>query len=105
MIGGEVRTVSEWEVSPAHVSSLENLIQVTKDTAGKRLQLSDLQDDPVPGLCVILKDFHDDLTSFYNHSGIPVERILCVYAFKQYGTPRQVRLAKSKCGRSPVIYK
>lgn len=35
----------------------------------------DLQQDPVPGLCVILKDFHNRLASFNNHSGIPVERV------------------------------
>lgn len=33
-----------------------------------------LQQDPVPRLCVVLKYFHHHLTSLNNHGGIPVER-------------------------------
>lgn len=41
-------------------------------------EVSNLHQDPVPGLCVVLKDFHDHLTSFHDHSGVPVERFLCL---------------------------
>lgn len=34
---------------------------------------ADLHQDPVPGLCVILKDLHDHLSSFNDHCGIPIE--------------------------------
>lgn len=50
-----------------------------KQEADEQMQVSDLHQDPVPGLCVILKDFHDHLTSLNNHSGIPAERFLHVY--------------------------
>ncbi len=59
------------------------------------MQASDLHEDPVPGLCVILKDFHDHLTSLNNHGGIPVERFACVYPFKRCGIPRQGLFVRS----------
>lgn len=47
-----------------------------------QMLVSDSHQDPVPGLCVILKDFHDHLTSLNNHSSIPVERVEDVYSIK-----------------------
>lgn len=47
-----------------------------------RKMMSDLHQDPVPRLCVILKDFHDHLTSLNYQSGIPVGRVLHVYGMK-----------------------
>lgn len=67
-------TDSEW----ADASSHTNWIKVKKQDVVLQMSVSDLHQDPVPGLCVVLKDFHDHLTSFHNYSGVPVERFLCL---------------------------
>lgn len=50
-----------------------------------------LHQDPVPRLCVILKDFHDHLTSLNYQSGIPVGRVLRVYGMMHWGIPCQLQ--------------
>lgn len=43
------------------------------------------QDDPGPGVGVILKDFHDRLTSLDNNSGIPKNRQTWMLICRQQG--------------------
>lgn len=85
------RLVSIAMTNPLQRGDSERSLQ-TKQEADLQMQVSDLHQDPVPGLCVILKDFHDHLTSLNNHSGIPVERVLRVYLIKHCEIPRQANL-------------